>query len=157
RRHTLNLFFVYDMPFGKGKLFTTNSWLDKVIGGWSFSGAFAAASGIPLDVVNSNSGEEFGSGDQSGSLSALIPLKGTLSSSSHYNFDGKGGVSALAGTAFDPTTAFRGLFFSDQRTGRGSVRSFPRWNMDAGLTKKTNLTERTSMTFGMQAVNVFNH
>jgi hypothetical protein len=80
-----------------------------------------------------------------------------LSSSSHYNFNGKGGVSALAATAFDPTTSFRGLFFSDQRTGRGSVRSFPRWNMDAGLTKKTTLTERTSMTFGVQAVNVFNH
>jgi hypothetical protein len=154
RRHTLNLFYVYDLPFGKGHyLGNSSNILDKIIGGWTFSGQFTAASGIPLDVINGNSCEEFGSGDQSGICSALIPLAGAPgNSSAHYNPDGS--VTAFG----SPNTAqFRGLLFADQRTGRGVVRSFPRWNMDAALSKKIKLTERVSMGFGLQAVNIFNH
>ncbi|HEY6971150.1 MAG TPA: hypothetical protein VJA94_18215, partial [Candidatus Angelobacter sp.] len=154
RRHTLNLFYVYDLPFGKGHyLGGSNGILDKIIGGWTFSGQFIAASGIPLDVVNGNGGEEFGSGDQSGILSAYLPLTGAPSSSS-YHYNSNGTVSAF--TSPNPAL-FRGLLFADLRTGHGFVRSFPRWNMDAAISKSIPITERFKLGIGMQAINVFNH
>jgi len=104
-------------------------------------------------VINGNSCEEFGSGDQSGVCSALLPLKGApTSSSAHYN----GGKNVTAFANPDPNQ-FSLLMFGDQRTGHGAVRSFPRWNMDAALSKSVTLTERVKMGFGVQAVNVFNH
>jgi hypothetical protein len=155
RRHTLNLFYVYDLPFGKGHYLSGggNNILDKIIGGWSFSGQFTAASGIPLDVINGNSCEEFGSGDQSGVCSALLPKNGApTSASAHYN--GGGNVTAFANP--DPNQ-FNLLVFGDQRTGHGAFRSYPRWNYDAALSKTVTITERVKMGFGLQAVNVFNH
>ena len=154
RRHTLNLFYVYDLPFGKGHyLGGSNGILNKIIGGWTFSGQFIAASGIPLDVFNSSGGEEFGSGDQSGITSAYLPLAGAPSSSS-YNYNSNGTVSAF--TSLNPAL-FRGLLFADERTGHGFVRSFPRWNMDAAISKSIPITERFKLGIGMQAINVFNH
>lgn len=157
RRHTLNLFYVYDLPFGKNHFIGRgNNILDKIIGGWTFSGQFIAASGIPLDAINGVSGEEFGSGDQSGINSAMLPLAGAPSSSSaHYNSDGSVTAFGLA-----PATAagnFSKLLFADQRTGHGFIRSFPRWNYDAAISKSLPITERYKLGFGMQAVNVFNH
>jgi hypothetical protein len=154
RRHTLNLFYVYDLPFGKGHyLGGNNNILDKIIGGWSFSGQYVAASGIPLDVINGNSCEEFGQGDQSGVCSALIPLAGApKTSSAHYNPDGS--VTAFANP---DTNLFSKLLFANQRTGHGAVRSFPRWNYDAAISKSVTITERVKMGFGVQAVNLFNH
>src|SRR5215813_6538660 len=120
RRHTLNLFYVYDLPFGKNHFIGRgNSLLDKFIGGWTFSGQFIAASGIPLDVTNQDSCEEFGSGDQSGVCSAYRPLNGAPSTTStHYNSDG-------SVTIFDapPATVagqFTGLLFGNQRPATAS-------------------------------------
>jgi hypothetical protein len=154
RRHTLNLFYVYDLPFGKGHfLGGSNNILDRIVGGWSFSGQFTAASAIPLDVINGNSCEEFGAGDQSGVCSALLPLAGAPSSSSaHYN----GGSNVTAFANPNPNQ-FGLLLFGDQRTGHGAVRSFPRWNYDAAISKSVKVTERVKMGFGLQAVNVLNH
>jgi len=90
----------------------------------------------------------------------MLALIGNLSASSHYNFNGTGGVNAFGGgptAATDAAANFRKLFFSDQRTGNGDIRSFPRWNMDSGLRKTVDITERTKMTFGAEAVNLFNH
>ncbi|HEY6248630.1 MAG TPA: carboxypeptidase-like regulatory domain-containing protein [Candidatus Angelobacter sp.] len=154
RRHTINLFYVYDLPFGKNHFIGRgNNILDRIIGGWTFSGQFIAASGIPLSVNNGGGGEEFGSGDQSGILSAYLPTSGApTTSSSHYNSDGS--VTAFANP--NPNQ-FTGLLFADQRTGSGALRSFPRWNMDMAISKAIPITERFKLGIGMQAINVFNH
>jgi hypothetical protein len=159
RRHVLNLFFVYDMPFGKGQYFHGGSALDKIIGGWTVSGVFAAASGIPVAVFDgSTSGEcdQWGNGDGSGPCgNSQIPLAGAPTSASvHYN------GTSVTPFGLSPTAAaalFREPFFSDLRAGSGSFRSYPRWNMDMALSKATTITERVKMSFGIQAVNVFNH
>jgi hypothetical protein len=154
RRHTFNGFFVYDLPFGGSHRFSAHNWLDRVIGGWTVSGAFTASSGLPGDAWNGGSCEEFGNGDGSGFCSALIPLKGTLKAKAHYQADGT--VNAFA----DPAAAansFRKTYFSDLRLGTGAIRGFNRWNMDAAVSKDIRVTERVKLGFAVQAVNVFNH
>jgi hypothetical protein len=161
RRHVLNMFFVYDLPFGKRHYLggNSNSVLDKIIGGWTMAGNFAAASGIPVAVFDGSvSGEcdQWGNGDGSGPCgNSQIPLAGApKSASAHYN------GTSVTPFGLSPTAAaalFREPFFSDQRAGSGSFRSYPRWNADASLSKSVILTERVKLGFGIQAVNVFNH
>jgi len=169
RRHVLNLFFVYDLPFGKGHYFGGKGVMDKIIGGWTVAGNFAAASGIPVAVFDASVGfecDQFGNGDGSGACgNSQIPLAGAPSTSSAvYSRDpavcGVGSGGCVTPFGLTPTAAaglFREPFFSDLRAGSGSFRSYPRWNADASLSKSVTLTERVKLGFGIQAVNVFNH
>jgi hypothetical protein len=46
--HLLSVAFVYELPFGRGKRFGSDSGpLDRVIGGWQVSGTIRASSGLP--------------------------------------------------------------------------------------------------------------
>src|SRR5262249_50856135 len=49
RRHVFNAYWTYDLPFGKGRAFLSNSdILDRVVGGWTLGGRETIASGNPL-------------------------------------------------------------------------------------------------------------
>jgi hypothetical protein len=156
RRHVLNLFFIYDLPFGRGHRLSTSNWFSRVIGGWTVTGQFTAASGLPLRVINdaNNCGQELGNG-YGDFCAAMRPLGGNLKASSHYNSDGTVWAFDVAPGA--AAAQFRPLLFSDRRAGLGAVRGFNRWNMDAAITKTIDITERVKMRFDAQAVNVFNH
>jgi len=159
RRHVLNMFVVYDLPFGKGHYLGGNNTLDKIIGGWTFSPVFAAASAIPVAVFDGSAlGEcdQWGNGDGSGPCgNSQLPLAGApKSASAHYN------GTSVTPFGLSPTAAaglFREPFFSDLRAGGGGFRSYPRWNLDASLTKVTTITERVKLNFGVHAVNLLNH
>ena len=154
RRHVLNAFFIYDMPFGRSHRLSSHNWFDRVIGGWTVTGQITAASGLPITVFDFNSCEELGNG-YGGFCGAMLPTQGHLKASSHYNSDGS--VTAFSGSPDSNAAKFRQLLFSDPRTGIGAVRGFNRWNMDAALTKTIDITERVKMRFDAQAINVFNH
>jgi len=49
----LNIYGLYDLPFGKGHIGGDNRLLRNVIGGWSFSGVFTYISGNPVQVTAS--------------------------------------------------------------------------------------------------------
>ncbi len=46
--------YLYELPFGKGKPFFTNSVVGKVIGGWQLSGVLSLRTGTPLTFTGSN-------------------------------------------------------------------------------------------------------
>jgi hypothetical protein len=50
RRHTINAFGAWDLPFGKNRAFlnTSNSILNHIVGGWQMSGIFNWATGAPI-------------------------------------------------------------------------------------------------------------
>ena len=54
--HTFKLNWLFEMPFGKGRaLFnSTNTFVDRVIGGWEFQGVWMYQSGNRLDAGNIN-------------------------------------------------------------------------------------------------------
>ena len=154
RRHVVTGFFVYDLPFGKGRRWNTSNFLDKLFGGWEVSSVITASSGTPMYVYNFNSCAEGGAGYYA-NCGTLIPISGkSYNVSAHYMPDGSvQAFSDIAGVKKD----FREPFFSDKRYGGAVIRDFNRWNVDASLTKKTKITERVDFGLTLQAVNVFNH
>lgn len=154
RRHIFNGFYRYELPFGKGRAWNIeNGFLDRVFGGWSMSGIFTAASGLPYDVINGNSCQEFGQGGVFGNCSAMVSSARGFSSSRRAI---GGNQNAFA----NPTAvlgAIRRPLFSDLRTGRGIVRGQNRWQYDMGFTKGVRITERVNTTFDAQFINLFNN
>jgi hypothetical protein len=43
--HSLNANFIYELPFGKGRKFNSNKWVNALIGGWQMSGIYTKQSG----------------------------------------------------------------------------------------------------------------
>jgi hypothetical protein len=54
-RHALKANAVYDLPFGKGKMFLggANGVVDRIIGGWQLSGIYTLQSGNPFTIYSS--------------------------------------------------------------------------------------------------------
>ncbi len=51
--HSLNVNFIYEFPFGKGKRFLSgNKWLNALVGGWQMSGIYYKQSGRAYDLGN---------------------------------------------------------------------------------------------------------
>jgi hypothetical protein len=170
-RHVVTANWVYELPFGSGTRFSIgNQPLNKVIGGWYFSGIFKAASGLPLTVAESY--EAWGGGDTLGLVaSGAIPInKPDFGNRVHSGVPGSGG----AGTDGDPATGGSGLNIfanpevaiadfrpiqvsKDARSGRGVLRGLPYWNFDLSLTKRTPLTDRVAVLFSADFLNAFNH
>jgi hypothetical protein len=167
RRHTFNLLLTYDLPLGKGKRWGSNAVADKVIGGWTVSGVYTAASGIPYGVIDLNAcATEFGSTSANGeSVGLLRTTSGTVGSSRNNNptigtfgtNSSPGGVPNAFGNPDKVVAQFRYPTFADNRLGWGALRGLFRQNVDLALAKRTPITERLSTRFDVQFVNAFNH
>jgi hypothetical protein len=169
RRHTFNLLVSYDLPLGKGKGFATSGVADKVLGGWSVSGVYVAASGLP-DMVwdDAACGTEFGATSANGVDSGLIPIKSGVINMTRNNTPtiGPNGFGSNSGPTGAPNmfanpdavaANFRHATFSDATLGFGALRGPFRWNFDFAVAKTTRITERLSTRFDVQFVNAFNH
>ncbi len=169
RRHVLNAYWYYDLPFGRGR-FSAGTALDKLIGGWYMSGIFTANSGLPLTVGQHP--QVWGASPNNLSITAgAIPIrKPDFGNSVNRGVTGSGGV----GTTGDPARrgsglnlfanpeavfkSFRHILISqDTRHGRGVLRGLPRWNVDLSIGKKTTVTESLRMVFALDLINAFNH
>jgi hypothetical protein len=82
-RHILAVSGVYELPFGRGRMFggNMNRALDAVLGGWELAGVFTSRSGLPFtpvissDVANTGVTVETPVRLASGKLSHPTPLK----------------------------------------------------------------------------------
>jgi len=168
RRHTFNLLVNYELPFGRGKSMATGAFADRVFGGWSVSGVYVAASGLPDMVYDSAACfSEFGSTPSNGNSNGMIPIgPGTFNqnrvnnptlSSSGYGSGSTGGVPNMFQNPDAVVAGFRYPPFADKTLGFGRVRGPMRWNLDLAVSKLTRITERVSTRFDVQFVNAFNH
>ena len=167
RRHTFNMLVTYDLPMGKGQHWGSNALGDKVLGGWSVSGVYTAASGLPLELVDLNAcASEFGSTPFNGyPVGLLRTTSGTISASRHNNptignlgtNSSPGGVPNAFANPDQVVSQFRYPTFADNRLEGGAIRGMFRWNVDLAVAKRTQITERLSTRFDVQFVNAFNH
>jgi len=167
RRHAFNLLVTYDLPLGKGKSWASGAFANKVLGGWTVSSIYTAASGLPLEVVDLNAcSTEFGSTSFNGAPIGLIKTSsGAIDASRHNNptttnfgtNSSPGGVPNAFANPDAVVATFRYPTFDDKRLGLGAIRGMTRWNVDFAIAKRTNITERLSTRFDVQLVNAFNH
>ena len=148
---------VYELPFGKGKMFAGNSHRleDLVIGGWQISGTTTWGSGLPWTPSTAECGAEEDVG-------VCRPSKG--SGSFHT---GAGSLQHPASGSpfvqfFTPLTSLTGPFADPGNGKLGNVGVFsyrgPRaFYADASILKNFSLIERVRLQFRMDAFNVFNH
>jgi hypothetical protein len=167
RRHIVNSYFNYELPFGKGKNFSTGNWLDQVIGGWRVSGAFVATSGLPYEFTQ-GTGQEFGQAFLFGNPTGLLQTSGSSfkvtrntgvvgSNNIGTNAAGSGsGINAF-GNPEEVYKSFRRVnLATDTRHGRGLLRGFSRWSFDLSLGKRIAITEQVNLGFTADFTNVFN-
>src|SRR5262249_44979180 len=51
RTHNLQMYWVYDLPFGKGQRWAQQGWATKLFGGFQVSGLMSIMSGLPVYVI----------------------------------------------------------------------------------------------------------
>ena len=166
RRHALNALVTYDLPFGQGHKWSSGKGWDKVVGGWNVAAVYVIASGLPLDVIDGNSCEEYGQGPTFGNCSGYIPISTRFYKASINDGNaGSGGIGTSSkfkvnGFA-DPASVFNNFrtpdILLDSHAGRAFIRGLTRWNVDIGISKTTKITERISTRFDIQMANAFNH
>ena len=154
-KFVFNLFGLYNLPFK-----STNRLANRLVQGWAVAPIFTAFSGLPLRVSDGGAG-------------AILTAPNTFGNSVHRGVTGnaKTGV----GIAGDPATggsglnlfadpnavynSFRPFMISmDQRTGGGGqLRGQARWNLEMGVQRRFQITERFSTTFNANFYNLLNH
>jgi hypothetical protein len=152
RRHAFTTLVTYDLPFGRGR-FSSSSVANKIIGGWNVAGVWTFGTGLPIDVYNGNSCQEWGQGAVFGNCSGMISKSGKVYTASPQ----AGEKNAFADPAAVLTDFRVPDIGTDGRNGRGFIRSYNRWNVDFGVSKTTKITERVTTRFDCQMTNVLNH
>ncbi|RMG55266.1 MAG: carboxypeptidase regulatory-like domain-containing protein [Acidobacteria bacterium] len=171
RTHVFNGHFLYELPAGRGHRLSTGNWADKILGGWTVSGIFRAASGLP--VVVSQGVPALGGGAALIGATGAIPLRdphdfgnGVHSGVTGSNNIGTNGDPANGGSGLnifaDPEAVFNSFrrvrLSEDGRSGRANpLRGFSSWNLDLSLGKRTQITETVSTRFSFDFFNLFNH
>jgi len=167
-RNNFTVNVVYELPFGPGKAFLSDSGaFGKVVGGWSLSSIGLWHTGHPLtvkmDLSDNITGGPFDGlpftyllpdgNDQTDQRPDIIPgVPLTLPGAGHN------GTPLINAAAFQaPPVDANGNFTHFGDAGNGLIRGLNTWQVDLSLTKTTKLTERLAMEFGVQAFNVFNH
>lgn len=128
--HVFSLEAVYDLPFGKGRRWGSdwNSLVDAVLGGWQVNGIYRAASGQTFDVRRNG---------------VRVDLTGEPYTGEQDPY--------LNRSAF--TDAPAGRFGNLERN---SLRGPATNQLNLGLTKNLNITERYKVQFRTEFFNLFN-
>ena len=152
RTHVFQSYWVYEVPFGKGKQYFGNSsgLVQRLVGGWEVGGFFTGESGRPMTVYSG-----------SNTVSSVRQTPANCSGNCPHNL----------GQVFnDPASSFIYYFNSDQRaqfstpapgdfsnTGRNYFRG-PRYiDVDAMFAKKIYFTERYYLQIRADVSNLLNH
>jgi hypothetical protein len=54
RKYNLEVYWLYDLPFGKGQRYLTHGVASTILGGWTYSGVISRLSGTPFSITDGN-------------------------------------------------------------------------------------------------------
>ena len=148
--HVLSAYAIYDLPFGRGKMFAQNvsKGVNQAIGGWELSPIVSWRTGWPLPVYNAqdNSGT-FSRGSRADCNGALPAIQNTtIPGVGKQWFTNTGQFTNPAAGTFGNC--------SPQLSGLRSPRYF---DTDLSLHKDFPFTEQVRLQFRTDFVNLFNH
>jgi hypothetical protein len=141
RTHILQLAWVYQLPFGHGKMLANSGLAAKVFGGWSVNGLISAYTGTPFTVTSPGTSLNAPDNTQTADQVAAWNRLGTVGTNGHY-YDP---------SAFASVTATR--FGS---AGRNILRNPGVWNTDVDISRRFAIKERADLQFRAQFFNLPN-
>lgn len=165
--HVLLVNMLFDLPFGKDRSLFANApgWLNHIIGGWSTTGIFNYQSGEPYSLTS-------GSFTTNGAHVSYADIRGPLDQGHLQFVNGVTGpvmyqVGGLITNPADPNYNCQNVvntqtFFcipppGSIGSGRNKVMGPNFWNLDSGLLKTIDATERVKLQLRAEFFNVLNH
>lgn len=149
RTHNFAGSMVYSLPFGKGRRFLDSGALSRFVGGFQLTGILTMQSGIPVAVSQS---EANGLGLGAARPDAVGDVE-QLSRAVRGTINPNGSVQWIARDAYRVANGRFGT--APIRDSRLRGPSF--YQLDFGLQRDFNFSERTFVRFRAEAFNVLNH
>jgi hypothetical protein len=173
--HVFNFNGIYQLPFGKGKMFLNQGGIvDKIFGGFELSGLVQAASGAPITFVDTrgtlNRGARSGrqtpfsnlTNDEIRALSGVFEANGNIYFINPSIINSNGQASGGFINPANSNTTFNGQVFFNVAPGQtGNVArtliNGPRqFNVNAALLKNIRFTESIRIQLRAEAFNLLN-
>jgi len=142
RTQVLQMGWVYELPFGKGKMLAKSGPASWILGGWQANGILSAYTGTPFTV-----------GAPGSSLNAPDNTQTADQVKSNVALLGGAGPGQLY---YDPTAfaAVTGVRFGS--SGRNILRNPGMFNTDLDITREFAIKERAKLQFRAQFLNLAN-
>ncbi|MFN0107844.1 MAG: TonB-dependent receptor domain-containing protein [Blastocatellia bacterium] len=142
RTHNLQLYGVYELPFGEGKRWATTGPASWFAGGWQFNAVMSKTSGLPFTVTSAGTSLNApGNTQTADQVKSEVKILGGIGRGAAY-FDQ---------SAFAPVTAVR-----YGTVGRNRMRGPGVFNLDSSLFRNFKLTERFALQFRSEVFNLTN-
>ena len=142
RPHNLQIYGIYELPFGPGRAWAREGLPAIIAGGWQLNGVFSAMSGTPFTVTSSGTSVNApGNTQTADQVMETVRILGGVGRGNSY-FDPN---------AFAPITAVR---FGN--SGRNALRGPGLVNLDASLFRDFKIAAGTTMQFRAEVFNVTN-
>jgi hypothetical protein len=84
RTHVFQVYYVYQLPFGKGHTLVNHGWASWVVGGWQLSSSLNRSSGLPFTVGTSSNLNAPGQSNSADQISPTVQIVGGHDASSPY-------------------------------------------------------------------------
>jgi len=134
--------FVYDLPFGRGRMFLQNGWLGETIGGWKVAGIVHVQTGTPLTfLADANQLDAPGSSQLANQIKPFKKLYGI----------GKGNPWFDTTSFTQPVGPVLGDSGENIYSGPGL------FTFDSSLFRTIPIRESVALELRMDAFNAFNH
>jgi hypothetical protein len=169
--HVFNFNGIYQLPFGKGKMFLNQGGIANMIfGGWEFSGIVNWTSGIPITFTDARG--TYNRAARSTRQTAQTNLTAQELRNLMGVFEANGRLYFIDPSIIGPTgaasagfgqTPFEGQVFFNNKPGdiggigRTVVNGPSYFNVNAALLKSIQFTETTRLQLRAEAFNVFNN
>jgi len=139
RTHILQMGWVYELPFGKGKAMLNSGVAAAVLGGWQVNGIMSCYTGTPFTVGASGSSLNAPDNTQTANqLLSSVPVLGNIGPGAYY----------YNPAAFGPVTTQ-----TFGTSGRNILRVPGVWNTDLDITREFPIKERVKLQFRAEFFN----
>jgi hypothetical protein len=141
RQHVLQIGWVYELPFGKGKAFAKSGVGAAALGGWQVNGVMAAYTGTPFTVGDSAALNSPSNSQTANQVNPVVNRIGAVG----------------PGTTYYDTTAFAsGVVNTFGSSGRNILRNPGVWNTDLTISREFAVRERFKAQFRGEFFNLPN-
>jgi len=143
RAHVLQIGWLYELPFGKGKTLAKSGVMAAVVGGWQVNGIMSAYTGTPFTVTDSGSLLNAPDNTQTANqLNPVVTRLGAVGPGTRY-YDPSAFASVTTAATFGSS-------------GRNILRNPGLWNTDLNITREFPIKERVRLQFRGEFYNFAN-